>query len=284
MTTEPPPTPPPQEPPPEGMPPPQPPAIGSWVSEAWQLVVKNLGMGILMMLLPAIPMIIAGVIMVVAGLPAAITGGAGDVGQAVGAGSMIIGFIVAFAFLVVVMPALYLGILSCFWDMLQTGRLTFDRITAGIPMFGSALGLGVIFGFIFLVAGAVAGVIPIVGTLASFVVSFPLAAWSALAFYRMAVEKVGAIDALTFGWNQLLADLWNLSLMGVVTWAITYAGMLACGVGVLVAGPVTYAAWGACYRDKTGGARPAASEPPAAEPPADEPPAAEPPPAEPPPA
>lgn len=285
MTTQPPPIPPdptppyqppPGGPPPEGPPPgaPQPAAIGPWVSEAWQLVVNNLGMAIVMMLVPAVPMIIAWVILMLFGLPAAITGGAGELGSALAGGSMIIGSIVALAFLVVVLPALYLGILSCFWDMLQTGRLTFDRITAGIPMFGSAIGLGIIFAFINVVLSAVAGVIPIIGALVSFVLMFPLAAWMALAFYHMAVQQVGPIDALSFGWSHLMSDLWNLSLLGVVAWLITLAGMVACGVGVLVAAPVTYAAWGACYRDKTGGARPAAYEYPETVPPPVEPPPA----------
>lgn len=68
----------------------------------------------------------------------------------------------------------------------------------------------------------------------------------------MAVQKVGAIRALSFGWNVLRDDFWNLSLLAVVTLLLIVAGLIAFGVGVLVTEPVAIAAWGACYRDKTG--------------------------------
>ena len=240
------------------MPPPGP-GVGAWVSEAWQLVSANIGMAIAMMLLPLIPMLIVGVIMALSGLPAALSamaaGGPEHVGEGLSAlagGSVLLGMIVSFVFLIIVMPALQLGILSCFWEMIQTKKLTFDKIMDGLPMFASAIGLGLLFGLINIVVSIVAGVIPILGQIAGLVVMFPLMAWMSLSLYQMAVQKVGTIDAIGAGWNLLMRDFWILCLLGLVCWLIGLAGVIACLVGTFVAQPVVNAAFGVCYRDMTG--------------------------------
>jgi len=248
--TTPPPVPPPGQPPPQG--PggaPQTPGVGAWLSEAWKLVSSNLGACIGMMLLPAIPVAICAVIIFMSGLPAVFSDGGRDVAAALATGSILGGVAISFAILVIVMPALQVGILACFWEMIQTGKLTFARITDGLPVFLSTLGLGICFGLIGILVSIIANAVPILGQLVAFLVGFPLAAWVSLAIYHLAVERRGAIAAIGEALNMLMADILMLSLMGVVAWVLGLVGTLACGIGILITAPVSNAAWGLVYRD-----------------------------------
>lgn len=147
--------------------------IGPWISESGQHVWGNLGMAIVMMLITIVPFLFAYLIVwggILAHLPPL---------RIWWHGTLLIAVILAIAFLSVVMPALYVGILSCFWDMVRRGRLSFDHIMAGVPMWLSALGLWCIFMVMSVIAGTMARMIPILGPAASVAVPFPLPRGSA---------------------------------------------------------------------------------------------------------
>jgi hypothetical protein len=247
------------------------------VSEAWNLVISNIGMAIVITLIPfAIGLVLA--------IPALVgcwpmISQFGDIAERASSGgappdpSAFFGGLSFGAFLggltltillsLAVMPALQLGIKMCFWDMIRTRQLTLDNLTKGFPMYWSILGLVVLLfliqmgiGFVVGLIGGVLSMIPILGSLVQLALNFVLSAfgmaWNQLAVYHMAARKAGAIDSLGTGWSLLISDLWNMIGLGLVCILINLVGLIACGLGVLVSNPVTHAAWGACYRDKAG--------------------------------
>ncbi|MEN6305046.1 MAG: DUF4339 domain-containing protein [Armatimonadia bacterium] len=231
--------------------------VGSWLSEAWRLVTANLGSAIVVSLAPFALVVVIGIILGVSGFPAMLqTMRPGQVlsPEAIGAlltGSLLLGSMISLVLGIVLGPALVLGASACFWDMIRTGTLTTEKLLSGVSRFFSVIGWGLAFVVIGGVAGFVTNLVPVIGQLLAFLITFPLMAWQALSLYDMVARNVGAIEGISAGWSILSRDWLNLGLMGLAAYVIMIVGTLLCCVGNLVAFPVTQTAWGCAYRDLT---------------------------------
>jgi len=229
--------------------------VGSWLSEAWRLVSANIGSAIVVSLAPFGLLVVISIIMGVAGLPAVLQSvrpGQTISPEAFGAlmtGTLLIGSMISLVLGIVLGPALVLGASACFWDMIRTGTLTTEKLLSGIGRFFSVIGWGLAFFVISSVAGFVTNLVPVLGQLLAFLITFPLMAWQALALYDMVARDVGAIEGISTGWAVFVKDWLNLSLMGLAAFIIISVGTLLCCVGNLVAFPVVQTAWGLAYRD-----------------------------------
>jgi uncharacterized membrane protein len=117
----------------------------------------------------------------------------------------------------------------------------FGDIFQGMPYFGPILvanlltGIGVGFGMILLI---VPGIILALG-------------WS-MAAPLIVDRRLGPIDAMKKSWAITTGHKSTLFLFGLLMIGVALLGLLACCVGVLVAGPIGYIAWAFIYLRITG--------------------------------
>ena len=258
--------PPPVQPPPGQVPPGTPPqqptpgatpsspldgGMGQWISGGWQLVTSNLGMAILLIIIMAIPSIVAGGVNNIVN-QAAVREMIGSMGPRLDLRAlwtvymrmMPVSFLIG-TVLCMINPLLWIGGFACFWEGTRTGRLTLEQIGLGLQMPGPAIVLGLILAGLALAVNVTSLVC--IGVF----VSFPAMSFGALAHYDLAVRRQTGGSAASTAWTLLCADFWGLSLMGLACFGIYLLGALACGVGVLVSAPVVIASYAFCYRDMT---------------------------------
>ncbi len=117
----------------------------------------------------------------------------------------------------------------------------FGDIFKGGPYFGGILvanllmGLGIVFGLIFLIVPGI----------------FLALAWS-LTVPVLVDRQLGPIEAMKESWRLTAGQKGNIFLFGLLMIGVGILGLLACCVGVLVAGPIGQIAWVFIYLRITG--------------------------------
>ncbi|MBW2522825.1 MAG: hypothetical protein JRI23_01555 [Deltaproteobacteria bacterium] len=108
----------------------------------------------------------------------------------------------------------------------------FGDIFKGGPYFGGILaanfliGLGVVFGLIFLIIPGI----------------YLALAWS-LTVPVMVDREIGPIEAMKESWRLTVGQKGNIFLFGLLMVGIAILGLLACCIGILVVGPIGQIAW-----------------------------------------
>ena len=107
-----------------------------------------------------------------------------------------------------------------------------------------------------IVLGIVMGVSPVIGLLLTLVMMIPALAIGVLTlFATLAIveRNLSPIDGIREAWRLTKANFGQVALVGLAMAALLFAGLLACGVGVLVAMPVAYLMVTYAYRKLSGG-------------------------------
>ena len=220
--------------------------ISDWLSKAWEIFTKSVGVHIVLALI-------------------------------VGLGSVCTIGILA-------------GPLMCGWLYIILRQLRepdyeaeIGDIGKGFEVFGQAL-----LACILIVVGAVVvsfilGVVPVLGKLLFIAAGWAIATCVLFVFPLIVDRNTGAIDAIKLSFEKVKPAFWGFFGFAALISVISGIGGAICGVGWLVAGPVTMVALALAYQDNFGEASalqpempaPPPMEPPPVEPPPMEPPAAE---------
>jgi len=226
--------------------------ISDWLSKAWELFTENVGVHIVLALI-------------------------------VGLGSVVTISILA-------------GPLICGWYHVILRQLRepdyepqIGDIGKGFEVFGQAL-LAWIFilvasgvaSFILIAVGSVVvsfilSVVPVLGQLLSIAAGWAIAACVLFVFPLIVDRRTGAIDAITLSFEKVKPAFWGFFGFAALISVISGIGAAICGVGWLVAGPVTTIATAIAYRDNFEEAGALEPEMPAPPQPPVEPPPVEPP-------
>jgi len=91
--------------------------------------------------------------------------------------------------------------------------------------------------------------IPIIGTIASLLVSVAVSAFLLFAVLLAAEEKLDFMTASTRSFEILKANLWPLLGYTAVASILSSAGAIACGIGVIVTLPMFYLMMASAYRN-----------------------------------
>lgn len=147
----------------------------------------------------------------------------------------------------------------------------------GLDVFLQTFLCFLIVGLVSFVVSLVLGVIPVLGQLASMVVSMALSAFGMWALLFVTYQKMTAVDALKKVWAGVSSGAFVMPLVfGVIASFLGGVGILACGVGVFFTMPFAYCSLACAYEtlyggSATGGAEPVEAEviPPPPPPPSD---------------
>ena len=187
----------------------------------------------------AVAMLVASLPAIVIGVGTAILGIV--VAGAVGAGELAALFMIPALFLTMVMAfvgAAYIdgGIWSFVLKVCRGEPYEFKDVFAGRPHFVPMLG-----------AVLLHQIAITVGMMACYVPGIILAI--GLMFFKLIIvdKKLGAIDALKASWNLTNGHKVDLFVFGLLAVGICMLGELACGIGLLVAGPIVMYAMAHIY-------------------------------------
>ncbi len=214
--------------------------ISDWLSKAWETFTKSVGVHIVLALI-------------------------------VGLGSVLTIGILA-------------GPLMCGWYYIILRQLRepdykpeIGDIGKGFEVFGQALLAWILILVGSVVVSFVVSVVPVIGELLSIGAGWAIAACVLFVFPLIVDRKTGAIDAIKLSFETIKPAFWGFFGFAVLISVISAIGAAICGVGWLVAGPVTTIAVAIAYRDNFGEASVIELEAPAAPPPPVEPPPVAPP-------
>lgn len=104
--------------------------------------------------------------------------------------------------------------------------------------------------------GVVIGLSPVLGFLLALLMIVPALAIAVLTLFATVAivdRNLAPIDGIKEAWRVTKANFGQVALVGLVVAALLIAGVLACGVGVLVAMPVAYLVVTYAYRKLSGG-------------------------------
>ena len=107
-----------------------------------------------------------------------------------------------------------------------------------------------------LVLGIVMGVSPVLGFVLALLMIIPALAIGVLTLFTTVAivdRNLAPIEGIKDAWRVTKANFGQVALVGLVAAALIFAGLLACGVGVLVAMPVAYLVVTYAYRKLSGG-------------------------------
>jgi len=216
--------------------------IGDWFSKAWETFTKSVGVHIVLAL--------------IVGLGSAVT----------------IGIIA--------------GPLMCGWFYVILRQLRepdyepqIGDIGKGFEVFGQALLAWILILVGSVVVSSILSRVPVLGELLSLAAGWAIAACVLFVFPLIVDRKTGAIDAIKLSFETIKPAFWGFFGFAVLISVISAIGAAICGVGWLVAGPVTTIAVAIAYRDNFGEASVIELEAPAPpQPPVEPPPIAPPPP------
>ncbi len=189
--------------------------IGDWFSKAWELFTESVGVHIVLALI-------------------------------VGLGSVLTIGILA-------------GPLMCGWFYVILRQLRepdykpeIGDIGKGFEVFGQALLACIVIGVGSVVVGSILNVVPVLGQLLSIAAGGAIAACVLFVFPLIVDRKAGAIDAIKLSFETIKPAFWGFFGFAVLISVISGIGGALCGVGWLVAGPVTTIAVAIAYRDNFG--------------------------------
>jgi len=202
-----------------------------------------------------------------------------------------VGVHIVLAFTVGLGSALTIGILAgplmCGWFYVILRQLRepdyepeIGDIGKGFEVFGQALLAWILILVGSVVVSFVVSVVPVLGELLSVAASWAIAACVLFVFPLIVDRNTGAIDAIKLSFEKVKPAFWGFFGFAVLMSVISLVGAAICGVGWLVAGPVTTIAVAIAYRDNFGEASVIELEAPTAPPPPVEPPPIAPPAAE----
>lgn len=147
-----------------------------------------------------------------------------------------------------------LGVMRMTLDLVDGKKPNFNDFYQQYPLLLKYIGTGIIQGLI-VFAGFLLLIIP--GIYLSVKLGF--------SSYVVVDKKVGPFDAIKSSYEMTKGNWWNIAFLGLVSFFICLAGVLALLVGLFVAIPVTTLAYAYVYRKLSGGAG-AQTEPVPAEP------------------
>ena len=186
--------------------------ISDWFSKAWETFTKSVGVHIVLAL--------------IVGLGSAVTIG------------------------------ILAGPLMCGWLYIILRQLRepdyepqIGDIGKGFEVFGQSLLAWIL---ILVGSGVVSSIlnrVPVLGELLSIAASWAIAACVLFVFPLIVDRKTGAIDAITLSFEKVKPAFWGFFGFAVLMSVISLVGAAICGVGWLVAGPVTMIALAIAYRD-----------------------------------
>ncbi len=104
--------------------------------------------------------------------------------------------------------------------------------------------------------GIVMAVSPVLGVLIALLLIIPALAVGILTLFATVAivdRNLAPIDGIKEAWRLTKANFGQVALVGLLVAALLFAGLLACGVGVLVAMPVAYLVVTYAYRKLSGG-------------------------------
>lgn len=205
------------------------------ISEAWNLLTKQMGAWVLATLIYSV--IVGGAMMFLYGITigAALIGGGSD-GPNIGA--MLVGF-TAMMLAASVGAGFFLGGFQNMaqkqlrGEQIQVGDL-FGAGYATMPMIGAYLLIGLAASF-----GSYLLVLP--GMLLA-------SLWMLTGAY-IVDRRMGAIEAMTASWNAIKGDMWSALGLYLVASLLASAGSFLCGVGVLFTMPILFLVQAIVYRD-----------------------------------
>lgn len=224
-------------------------SAGAWLSAGWDLVKENLGMAVVLAIILMIPSLLGGLMGNVMN-QASMRGLGGGLPTSMGLEALFeiyrrsLGTNLIISIPVAILNVLlWIGGLACIWDALRTRRLTLDSIGVGFSMPGPAIVLGLILLVVQWVVGLTAMIC--IGVL----LAFPAMSFAHLAQYDLAVRRQDGVSAASAAWALLMANFWELTLLGLLGVVVIILGVICCCVGVLVTYPVVLAAYAYCYAD-----------------------------------
>ncbi len=119
----------------------------------------------------------------------------------------------------------------------------------GFEVFGQALLACIVIGVGSVVVSSVLNRVPVLGDLLSLAAGWAIAACVLFVFPLIVDRKTGAIDAIKLSFETIKPAFWGFFGFAVLISVISAIGAAICGVGWLVAGPVTTIAVAIAYRD-----------------------------------
>ncbi len=186
--------------------------ISDWLSKAWETFTKSVGVHIVLALI-------------------------------VGLGSILTIGIIA-------------GPLMCGWYYIILRQLRepdykpeIGDIGKGFEVFGQALLACIVIGVGSIVVSSILNVVPVLGDLLSLAAGWAITACVLFVFPLIVDQKTGAIDAIKLSFETIKPAFWGFFGFVVLISVISAIGVAICGVGWLVAGPVTTIAVAIAYRD-----------------------------------
>ena len=144
------------------------------------------------------------------------------------AGSLVAGY--------VVMPFAIAGFLSAAFSLMKTGKLEFEDFTKVFQRFGEIIVVGILIALIASI-GFVLCILPGIYAKIAMVFAFPL----------VIAKGVPAVDAIKASFNVVNKNFVEVLLLVLALFGVGLAGLLLCGVGLLVAMPLIYCIVAAAY-------------------------------------
>ena len=210
--------------------------ISDWFSKAWETFTKSVGVHIVLAL--------------IVGLGSAVTIG------------------------------ILAGPLMCGWFYIILRQLRepdyepqIGDVGKGFEVFGQSLLACVLIVVGSIVVGFILSVLPVLGQLLSIAAGWAIAACVLFVFPLIIDRNAGAIDAIKLSFETIRPAFWGFFGFAVLISVVSGIGAAICGVGWLVAGPLTTIAVAIAYRDNLEEASvieleaPAAPQPPVEPPP-----------------
>jgi len=189
--------------------------IGDWLSKAWEIFTKSIGVHIVLALI-------------------------------VGVGSAVTIGILA-------------GPLMCGWFYIILRQLRepdyepqIGDVGKGFEVFGQSLLAFILIAVGSVVVSSILSRVPVLGELLSVATGWAIAACVLFVFPLIIDRQTGAIDAIKLSFEKVKPAFWGFFGFAVLISVISGVGAAICGIGWLVAGPVTTIAVAIAYRDNFG--------------------------------
>ena len=127
-------------------------------------------------------------------------------------------------------------------------RMAINQVRGQAPSLGTMFSVGDVLPAL-LGAALLTGIATGVGAMCCVLPGLLLAGLFMFTIPLVVDRKLGAIDAITTSLNTLKPQMWMALVFVIVMAIVACAGMLLCGVGVLITGPLAILSMAILYRD-----------------------------------